>query len=39
LFKFITMIKPHIKHEKRYNDLLKCENNILERNKKHVKTL
>ncbi len=34
LLKFINLIKPHIKHAKRYRDLVLCENNILERNKK-----
>lgn len=33
LLKFIRLIKTYIKHEKRYNDMLKCEANILERNK------
>lgn len=34
LLKFIYRIKHHIMHIKRYNDLLKCEMNILERNKR-----
>jgi hypothetical protein len=35
LLKFICAIKSYIKHIKRKNDLLKCENNLLERNKRH----
>ncbi|MBS3078706.1 hypothetical protein J4218_01160 [Candidatus Pacearchaeota archaeon] len=35
LLKFIKNIKPFILHKKRFNDLILCENNILERNKKH----
>ncbi len=34
LLEFIKLMKPLIKHTKRYNDMLRCENNILERNKK-----
>ena len=33
LMSFITLIKPHIKHEKRFADLIKAEENLLERNK------
>jgi predicted DNA-binding protein YlxM (UPF0122 family) len=35
LLKFISLIKPYIKHAKRCRDMILCENNILERNKKH----
>lgn len=34
LLKFIQLTKSHIKHKKRYKDSIKCEKNILERNKK-----
>lgn len=34
LIRFINLIKPHIKHAKRYKDMVLCEKNILERNKK-----
>jgi len=33
LLNFIRLIKPHIKHAKRFNDICKAEINIIERNK------
>jgi len=38
LLKFIQLIRPFIKHKKRYNDLLNCKKNILERNKSMKKS-
>ena len=34
LIRFINLLKPYIKHAKRYKDMVLCEKNILERNKK-----
>jgi len=31
LYKFASIIKPYIKHKKRYNDLISVENNLLSR--------
>lgn len=39
LLQFISLIKPYIKHAKRHGDMARCEENILERNKKHVEEL
>jgi len=36
LLDFINLIKPYIKHNKRYKDMILCENNIFERNKKYI---
>jgi RNA binding exosome subunit len=33
LSKFFKLIKPYIKHRKRYNDLVTAEKNIIERDK------
>ena len=35
LLNFIKKIKPFINHKKRFNDMVICEKNILERNKKY----
>jgi predicted DNA-binding protein YlxM (UPF0122 family) len=37
LLKFINLIKADIRHHKRYKDMILCENNILERNKKYMR--
>ena len=29
LLKLISLIKPHIKHTKRYRDMINCEKNII----------
>ena len=35
LLKLFGLLKPYIKHKKRFNDLISAEKNILQRNKKH----
>lgn len=35
LLNLLILLKPLIRHEDRYNDLIKAENNIIERNKKY----
>jgi len=39
LLNLFSLIKPHMKHEKRLSDIILAENNILERNKKHIKAV
>jgi predicted DNA-binding protein YlxM (UPF0122 family) len=39
LLKLILLLKPYLKHEKRFRDMLRCENNILERNKKYEREI
>ena len=34
LYNFILLIKPYIKHKKRYNDMIKVEENLINRNKR-----
>jgi predicted DNA-binding protein YlxM (UPF0122 family) len=34
LYKFISLIKPYIKHKKRYNDMINVKNNLLSRTRR-----